>query len=102
MKTPTYNPTLHDAVLKVRLTETDAATFRAIAEQKGLKPATLARVLLKEQIHSMTIAYPSSACSEGPKRGSENLDGGTTDCNLLTKSTTTDGEDHGNDRHHPV
>ena len=91
MKTPTYNPGLHDVVLKVRLTETDAATLRAIAEQKGLKLATLARVLLKKQIHSITTAYLSSACSEGPKRGSENLDGGTTDLQP-TDQANSDGQ----------
>ncbi|MBN6742454.1 hypothetical protein JKG47_18430 [Acidithiobacillus sp. MC6.1] len=102
MKTPTYNPTLHDAVLKVRLTETDAATLRAIAKQKGLKPATLARVFLKEQIDSFTTAYPLSACSEGPKRDLENLKTASVSCNLLTNPTTTDGEDHGNVCQRPV
>ena len=57
-----------------------------------------------KHIHAITTAYSSSASSESPKRGSENLHGGTTDYtyNLLTKPTAADGEDHGNDRHIPV
>lgn len=60
MKTPIYNPGLHDVEMKLRLTEADAAVIRAIAEREGIKPAALARMLLKKQLRKIN-SVPATA-----------------------------------------